>query len=417
MEQYREVFVDRRARALFLSAAVSGLGDWIGLAGLVVLAYQRSGSPIGAGALFAIQGGAAVAATVLLGPWLDRFERSRGLAATYAVGAAALLLPLVVGGLWPLLVTAGIVGALRPTAAALRHAIAGAELPPELLGPVVALQKATGDATAAVGLAAGGAVTVALGASLSLGLDAATFAVAAAMALTLPHSRGALDVRRGALVGAKLWLHDRHLRFLMLVLIVLAMVSALPETLAPAVAGDSGWLPAVLAAQAFGSAIGGVVLGHRDDLERSGPLVIGMAAVAVTLALGAAAALGHPVWLAVANLLLGLALGVGVLAQTAFTRSAPSDLLGAAVASAITAVLAAEGLGSLALGAIAERGGPEAGYAAAAAGVAVVAIALLRTVDDNAPTYPSSSSSVSPPAPTAPPAPDASRRRSRDVRT
>jgi len=36
VKQYREVFVDRRARALFLSAAVSGLGDWIGLAGLVL---------------------------------------------------------------------------------------------------------------------------------------------------------------------------------------------------------------------------------------------------------------------------------------------------------------------------------------------------------------------------------------------
>ena len=380
MKQYREVFVDRRARALFLSAAVSGLGDWIGLAGLVVLAYERSGTPIGSGALFAVQGGAAIAATVLIGPWLDRFERSRGLVVTYGIGTFAVLLPLVFGGLWPLLVAAAVVGALRPTAAALRHAIAGAELPEELLGPVVALQKATGDATAALGLAVGGAITVVLGAALSLGLDAATFALAAARALALPRSRGSMEVRRGAFEGARLWFDDRQIGFYMVVLVAFAAVSALPETLAPAVAADSGWLPAVLAAQAVGSAIGGVLLGHRHDLERAGPMVVGLAAVAVTLVFGAIAATGHPAWMALANLLLGLALSVMVLGQTAFTRAAPKDLLGAAVASAITAVMAAEGLGSLFLGAVAERGGTGSAYAAAAIGVALVAIVLTRRV-------------------------------------
>lgn len=378
MQQYRLVFSDARARALFVSATLSGLGDWIGLAGLVVLAFQRSGSTIGAGSLFATQGIAAIAATILIGPHLDRFDRSRALAVTYLTGAAALLLPLVIDGLWPLLATAAVVGALRPTAAALRHAIAGAELPEELLGPVVALQKATGDATAALGLATGGLITVALGATLSLVLDAGTFAAAAALALTLPASRGAVDVRRGVLAGAKLWINDRTLGFYVLVVAALASVSALPETLAPDIAGESGWLPAVLAAQALGSAIAGVVIGHRSDLERTGPLLMGVAGVAVTLALGAVAVLAHPAALAVANLLLGLALGVAVLAQTAFTRNAPKDMLGAAVASAITVVMAAEGLGALALGVVADVTGPEGAYAVAAITTGIVGVSLTR---------------------------------------
>lgn len=380
MNRYGPVFADRAARGLFLSAAVSGLGDWIGLAGLVVLAFERSGSTIGSASLFACQGAAAIAATTILGPHLDRFDRSHALRVTYLFGALSLLLPIVVGGLWPILVTAGIVGALRPTTAALRHAVAGAELAPELLGPVVALQKATGDATAAIGLAAGGVVTVTLGANLSLGLDAATFVLAAALALALPASRGAVDAPAGGmLVGVRLWFADRRLLLFLGVIVGLASVAALPEALAPQIAGNTGWLPAVIAAQAAGSAVAGVALGHRVDLERLRPLIVGVVAVAGTLALAAAAVMVHPGALAVANFLLGLALGVTVLAQTAFTRAAPKDRLGAVVSAAITAVMAAEGLGSLLLGIIADRQGPAAAYLVAALTTSLVAGALVRS--------------------------------------
>lgn len=377
MSGYRRVLADRTARALFTSAAVSGLGDWIGLAGLVVLAYERSGSTVGPAALFAVQGLAAISGTGLLGPHLDRFDRARMLRVVYCLGAAALLLPVVLGGTWPVLAAAALVGLTRPVAAALRHALAGAELDDATLGPVVALQKATGDAASALGLATGGILTVTLGPSLSLGLDAVTFLAAALLTLGLPVSRGAAPGQRAALAGYLLWLRDPVLRPFVLVLVGLGLVAALPEAVAPAAAGGSAWLPAVLAAQATGTALGSLVLGHRSALEGRGPLLLGMVATALALGVGALAA-SEPGALAAANLLLGFAISIGVLAQTGFTRSAPRARLGAAVSSAITVVMLAEGLGALALGTLAAHTSVGTAYLVAAVPVLLVALSLWR---------------------------------------
>ena len=375
---YRGVFRDSTARALFTSAAISGLGDWVGLAGLVILAFQRSGSSIGSGSLFLVQGVAAVISTTLLGPQLDRFDRSRALTLSYLTGASSLLVPVVLDGLWPVIFAAAMVGLLRPTSSALRHAIAGNELDEELLGPVVALQKATGDMTAAIGLATGGLLTVLLGPALSLGLDSLTFLTAAALAITLPRGRGELDVRRSPFRGYAVWLRDPDMRTIMLALAAIAAVGALPETLAPEIVGDSAWFAAVVASQAVGTAIGGVLIGHRSHLERVGVLTVGVASSALLLVAGAAVVQSPPWMLTVANFLLGIAFSVAVLGQTAMTRRAPKDRIGAVIASAITTVMLAEGIGSVLVGGVSEQFGPGAAYAVP--GLFVLIIAALLAV-------------------------------------
>lgn len=377
MRAYRPVLTHRTARALFVSAAVSGLGDWVGLAALVILAYDRSGSAVGTGLLFAVQGAAAVLGTGVLSGQLDRCDRGAALRVVYLAGGGSLLLPLAVGGVWPVLVASAVIGLVRPVAASLRHALAGAELPTELLGPVVALQKATGDATAALGLATGGALTLWLGAGVSLSLDAATFVLAALLTLSVPASRGAGDGARSPLAGYSVWWSEPRLRSFVLLLAGLALVSSLPETLAPAAAEGSAWLPVVLAAQAAGTTAAGVVLGHRQHLESIRTLLLGTAATGLTLLLGASVAGLPPVFLALANLFLGLALGVTVLAQTAFTRAAPRDRLGAAVSSAITVVMLAEGLGALAVGWWSEQFGVGSAYLAAAVPTLLAGLLLL----------------------------------------
>ncbi len=387
MRHYQEVFRDKTARALFTSAAVSGLGDWVGLAALVVLAFERSGSSVGPGALFLVQGLGAITATSLLGPQLDRFDRARALTVCYVIGAASVTLPLLFSGLWAVIAASTMVGILRPTSAALRHAIAGNELDSALLGPVVALQKATGDVTAAIGLATGGLLTVFIGPSLSLGLDSLTFLAAGVLVLTLPRGRGAMDVRRSPFRGYAVWLRDPALRSIMLVIAAIAAVGALPETLAPEIVGDSAWFAAVVSSQALGTAAGGLLIGHRRDLERAWVLITGLGLSGALLLLGALVVGWAPWALTGANFLLGAAFSVMVLGQTAITRRAPKDRIGAVIASAITTVMLAEGIGSVIVGGISDLFGPAAAYASPGVLVLISAglLALLAPSEVDAP--------------------------------
>lgn len=368
------------ASRLFWSQALSGLGDWIGLAGLLVLAHRASGSAVGPAGMLAVQGGAAIVGSVALGAWVDRFDRSRALSATYATSAGALLLPVLVPRMWAVLLAAALIGVQRPLAASLRYAITGSRVDPDLLGTVVAAQKAAADTAIALGLSTGGAVAVLLGPGPSLLLDAGTFLLAAVVCLGLPSDRGEGARGDGPLVGFRLMLDTPRLRWFLGAIVVLAAVSSLPEVLAPSVAGESLWLPAVLAAQAVGTALGGLALGTRRHLEHAGPMLVGLAATAAALLLGAGL-VGHPGWLAVANLVLGLALSVGVIGQTGFTRAAPPGRAGAVVAAGITTAMIAEGAGSLLVGLASSRLTPAAGYLAAAVATTAGLVLLWMTRD------------------------------------
>lgn len=378
---YRAVLAHPVARALFVSQSTSSLGDWIGLAALVVLAYERSGSVLGSAALFAIQGTTALVATVAVGPHLDRVDRRIGLVAAYLSGAVGLVVPLLFGGTAAVLVAAVVVGLTRPLGAALRHATAGALLPPHLLGGAVALQATAGYVFAAAGLVAGGVAAVSVGPAVALVLDVGTFLVAAALVAKVPSGRPAPRERPAYLDGYRAWSDEAPARTMVAVLVAGASVGALPETVAPVVAGDSAWLPLVLAGQSIGTGLGAFVVGSRGSFETPRWLFRLTASAAVTLVGAAAAAGWHAAALAVANVLFGAAFAFTVLAQTVFTRTVDRDRLGAATASAITLVMAAEGLGSLVLGGLAAGAGVPAAYLAAGAVLALTGVAVLRQED------------------------------------
>lgn len=371
---------DSTARSLFLSQTVSGLGDWLGLAALIVLAYQRSGSAVGSAALFAVQGGFAFAATLLLGPRLDTLDRQRGLVAFYLTGGAALLLPVLAGGLWPVLCAAAVVGALRPMTAALRNAAIGSDLPQELVGPTVSLQSSVAQGAAALGLLTGGALVLLAGAAPVLLFDAVTFAAGGVLVLGVPHGRGATGRRPRMLDGARSWVGNATARRAVLVIGCGAAVGALPEALAPAAVDGSGWLPVVLASQSAGTALGGLWLGTRPSFERPRAMSALAAIAAATLLTAAAAAASLGPWaLAVCNLLFGMAFGVTIVAQAVFTKAVEPSRLGAAVSSAIAVMMLAEGLGSLALGTVAARSGVPAAYVVAGLLLAAAAAAAARS--------------------------------------
>ncbi len=368
--RYRTVWTHRTARALFCSQATSTIGDWLGVAGLLLLSFDRSGGQaIGPGGLLAAQGVASVITTGLVVRRVDTVDRRAGLAGCYLAGLAALavaMAPTGIAGLW---VAAAVLGAVRPVAAAFRHALAGAELPDDVLGPTVAATRVVGDVAAAVGLAAGSAVAVAVGPHVAIGLDAVTFAAAAALCVWLPAgSRGqAAGVGLGG--NVRFVLGDRRVAPLVWAMAGMATVSSLPAVLAPTVA-TGPLLVWVLAAQSVGQAAGAVAAGRQRWLEAPVWLAAALAGCVPTLLLAAAAV---PVaWLlGVANLAVGVVLGVGVAGQTGFARACPPQRLGAATASAIAVTMVVDGVGAVSFAALGDAAGPAAAYVAGAAVVAV----------------------------------------------
>ncbi|HEY3957841.1 MAG TPA: hypothetical protein VGM53_31115, partial [Streptosporangiaceae bacterium] len=102
--RYQDVFGHSLARRLVVADAISYLGDFVGLGALLLVAYDRSGGrPLGPAAVFGVQALPAVLVATGIGPWLDRIPRIKGLASLCLTGAAALCLPLIFGGLWPVL--------------------------------------------------------------------------------------------------------------------------------------------------------------------------------------------------------------------------------------------------------------------------------------------------------------------------
>jgi hypothetical protein len=112
--RYQDVFSHPLARRLCVADAISYLGDFVGLGALLLVAYDRSGGrPLGPAAVFGVQAIPAVLVATGIGPWLDRIPRIKGLASLCLIGAAAMSLPLIFGGLWPVLATAAIIGSVR----------------------------------------------------------------------------------------------------------------------------------------------------------------------------------------------------------------------------------------------------------------------------------------------------------------
>lgn len=383
---YGQVLVHPVSRRLYAASTISLLGDWVGVAALVVLAFDLGqDSVVAPAAIFTVQGVAAFVGTSLAGPWLDRLDRRLGVTAGYAGGALALLLPVLVqDSLLALYVAAGVLGALRPITGALRHAVAGNDLPSDLLGPTVALEGATGQLLVAVGLALGGALAVGTSAVTALTFDIATFSVSAVIAIGLPRGRGADAVTRPRWSdGHRVWLGDLATRRLGLLLVSSAFVGALPETLAPlgsALPDDPTndvWLPFVIAAQASGTALGSLAAGLNRQFEQGAGLIGLTLASAAMLGVGAIAFPVHPAALGMANLLFGFAFTYTITARTAFTRTVDPAQLGAAVASAITLVMLAEAVGSVTLAWIAEVGSPGLAYLVAGALVGASAVAAM----------------------------------------
>jgi predicted MFS family arabinose efflux permease len=170
---------------------VSFAGDWFAIVALLGLALEVTGSPAVASLMLVLQSGPFFLASPIAGMLADRFDRRRlmiGADLTRVIVCLGFLLARDASSLW---IAFGCV-ALLSVGAAVFEPTSSAALPNLVdavdLATANTLNGAAWGTMAAVGAAAGGLVAAALGRDAAFVLDAASFAVSAALIMGIHRS-------------------------------------------------------------------------------------------------------------------------------------------------------------------------------------------------------------------------------------
>lgn len=297
---YRPVLRHPVARGLLLAESISELGDFVGLAALLLLAYHGA-ALVGSAAVFAIHALPGLAVTLLLAPRLQVWPRRGSLAAISLLGAAVLVLPAVLPSVLTALVAAAALGASRKASVGVAAAVLAEDVPPGVRGSYVAMSGGLNQALQVLGLLVGGGLTLALGPRPALLLDATTFVVAALVLARTPISTaavtGAPAPPPSLFAGVRAVWERPVLRVLAGVSWAGMLGAVVPEAASPALVSGR-WLPVALAAAPAGAAVA-AALGARsrtfDDVPRAVRLAALSAVAFVLGGLALLAAAGLPI--------------------------------------------------------------------------------------------------------------------------
>jgi len=317
----------------FIGATFSLIGNWFNNVAIAVLAYRISGQV----SLAAVAIACSVLPRTILGPLAgilaDRFERRNLLIALDAGRAFVALVPLFAhdtSTLW--LVYATVL--LLQTGACLYNPTQGAYLPSLVADDLLEPANATLASMRDIGLFAGPALAAVLlgteGPSIAFWVNALSFAVSAALLLTLPrvaHHAVKSFKLRDLLVGYIL-IVQRYPRIGALYLCYIA--SAVPVFLLQGVmvayvgvlGQPSTFIGALYAAAGLGGAVGGIATGHY--LRRL-PYAVAVAAFAVSVLLLGALALTTIA--ALALLLIACSTAAGTAGDVLFTVGVQRSVL------------------------------------------------------------------------------------------
>jgi hypothetical protein len=379
--RYRAVFTDPTGWRIWTAATISYFGDFVGLGALLLAGYTRSGGhPLGSAAVFGIQAVPAFAVSAGIGPWLDRIPRRGGLIGLSILGAAAISLPIVASGLWPVLVAAGAIGGIRTAFNSVRTGAIADGVPRTIRGRLVALLVTSNQLSEVVGYVAGSSVAIVVGTGTALAADAATFAVAAVLLAGLRLPAASRSPRGASMTtGIRTIFGDRTLALLVPVAWIGLSLGAVPQSLAAAALGkaDRGWVPFALAAMAAGAAISATVIGRTALSER----ILGqfgcMTASGAAFMLTAVGMRVDPRLVVAGNFLIGLSFGWTVAAQTTFIHVIPVERMAHVTSTMIGSLIVFEGAGAIAAGAIAGALGVPAAYLLGGALLTVATLAAI----------------------------------------
>ncbi|WP_214103517.1 MFS transporter [Acrocarpospora catenulata] len=387
---YGEVIAIPEFRALWLGQGMSLLGDQLAQVALAVLVYNRTQSPLATAAVYALTYLPPIIGGPLLAGLADRFPRRRVMLLCDLIRAGLVAIMAVPGVPFPVLcVLVFLVVLLSAPFSAARAALLPEILEGDRYVVGSAIQNMTNQAVQMLGFAAGGAVIAGLGPYRALALDCATFLASGLILLAGVRRRPAPTRSEGNLpsmwtmtrAGARLVFGDRRLRTLVL-FAWLCGFYVLPEGLAVpyAVELKDARIPVpvisglLMAAMPTGTVLGAFLFSRF--VTPSGRLrAMGWMSM-LTCAPLILCAMRPPLEVV---LILWVLSGVGgayqLAANAAFVQCVPSTQRGQAFGLVQSGLLAAQGVGILIGGALAQELGPEPVVAlAGGAGLTVAAV-------------------------------------------
>ncbi len=372
------------AKRLLGAKLVSEIGDFAGLAALVLLGFGATGGAIGAALVLAARSLPALAVAALAGSWLDQPPRRAAMVCLAVAGAAVIAVPAAAPNAPTAIAAASLLGALRAAFRSVEAAVIAESVDPAARLPLFGLATAVNQAAQVLGVATGATVSLAAGARPALIADAVSFLLAAGILARLPvAAKHARPPRAPASTGVRVIWRHATLRWLALATLATVVSGQLPEALAPSIA-HRAWVPAVMAASAAGGTVFALLVTRIAFLRRpANQLRVAIALGAALTATGAATLLPGPDWLyALGNAAVGAGLGWLSGAQATFADLAPVALMGQVEATMVAANTMASGAGVLLLGALADGLAPAAAYACGGAVVLGTAtIARRRLID------------------------------------
>lgn len=375
------------ARRLLLTKIVSEIGDFVGLAALLLLTFDRSGSLVATGAVFAARSLPALVVAGLLGHLMDRVAPRDGLVWLSLIGAAAMALPATAPSTATAILASALLGATRAAEMSLAAAFAVERLDRAIRLPYFALAGTLNQAAMVAGLSVGSGIALAAGTRSALLVDIASFVVGAVLLAGLPVASRQDRPRVRSSIGSGWRCVFGHPVMRPLALLAWATTASadVPEAFAPGI-GRGAWITALLVASAVGCGLVLAVLGRGRFLESTSRQVqlAALSGVAL-LAGGVSLALDAPTGLVVlANLLAGAGGAWLAAAQATFANLAPEGRMGEIEAVMVAGNIFVGGLGALALGAVASHAGrPGTAYIVAGVLTLVTAAAILRRVSES----------------------------------
>jgi MFS family permease len=370
------VFAVREFRGLWSAQALSYTGDQVAQVAIAVLVYGKTGSVFLTTLAYALTYIPPIVGGPLLSGLADLFPRHRVMITLDLIRGglvAVMALPqMPFAGLCALLFGTVMLG---PPFSAARSALLPDILPPEEFLTGSAIGNVTFQISQIAGFVLGAGAVAALGPNGALALDALSFCLSAAVVARWVEPRPApardTEPQPSMLAltreGAVLVFSDRTLRTLVF-FGWLAGFAVVPEGLAAPYARALGGGPLtvglLMAAMPAGTLVGAFAIGHlarpSDRMRPMGWLAM-LSCAPLILSL-----LHPPFWLVLALWVLAGAGGAYQLAAAAaFIRALPRSGRARAFGIAQSGLLAAQGLGILAGGALAQRVGAQAAVALA----------------------------------------------------
>ncbi|MEV4254602.1 MFS transporter [Spirillospora sp. NPDC049652] len=389
---YREVFAVGEFRALWLAQALSFIGDQLAQVALAVLVYQRTGSALYTALTYALTYLPPIVGGPVLSGLADLFPRRTVMVACdLARTVLVALMALRAMPFWALCVLLFLTVLLGAPFTAARAALLPDVLEGDRYVAGSAINNITHQATQMLGFAAGGAIVAVVGTYQALGINAVTFAASALILVAGLRGRPAPREReretrslwRGTRDGARLVFGDPVLRALVSFAWLCAFY-VLPEGIAAPYAAtfDRSALTVgvLMSAMPTGMVVGAFVFSRfvrpTNRLRSMGWMA--MLACAPLILAGA----HPPLWGVVAIYALsGAGSAYQLAANAAFVAAVPADGRARAFGLAQSGILAGQGLGILAGGAVAQYLGPET--VVALAGVVGLSVAAMLTLTWN----------------------------------